>query len=142
MTDWNNLIRTKTLTYQRKQPDCEFLADIVEKHIAQQNWHQAETALYRYKGADSSQSNPVVKEIRWKIYEAQIQIGQRRLVSSLPDTLHHVADLARQNGFKKFELEANLELAKFWMFSDQSQLAGRHLCHLDDQVEIVFTFFS
>ena len=138
MTDWNNLIRTKTLTYQRKQPDCEFQADIIEQHITQQNWHQAEIALCRYNEADSSQSNPVVKEIRCKIYEAQLQIGQRRLVSSLPDTLHQVADLARQNGFKKFELEANLELAKFWMFSDQSQLAREHLCHLDDQVVLFF----
>ena len=93
-------------------------------------------ALCRYTQADSSQTNPVVKEIRLKIYNAQLQIGQRRLVSSLPDTLHQVADLARQNGFKKFELEANLELAKFWMFSDQSQLAGQHLCSLDDQARM------
>ena len=40
MTDWNNLIRTKMLTYQRKQPDCDVQIDIIEQYIAQQNWHE------------------------------------------------------------------------------------------------------
>ena len=73
----------------------------------------------------------MIKDIRHKIFECRLLIGQRRLMSSLANRLINVSEVARRNGFHVYEFEANLELAKFWILSGQSQLVIGHLNEID-----------
>ena len=52
-------------------------------------------------------------------------------MSSLANRLINVSEVARRNGFHVYEFEANLELAKFWILSGQSQLVIGHLNEID-----------